>query len=64
MTMQTIRGTKHICDLPSGYDERTNMTMCGDQVIIIHPDFQPCILKDDKLVPVFSLPPTMVKAIA
>lgn len=55
MTEQIVQGvrsgTEFICKLPDGYDEHTRLTYYKPlrTIIVAHPNFPPCILKDDKL---------------
>lgn len=50
--LKHLKGTRFICNLPKGYDDRTRLATYEGKVIIAHPDFKPCYLEGDKLIPI------------
>jgi hypothetical protein len=51
-------GTEFIAKLPEGYDDRTRLAYYKPlrTIIVAHPDFPPCVLKDGELKPIEPCP--------
>lgn len=40
-------GTKHLCALPDGYDDRTRIAAYGKGIVAVHPDKPPLLIHED-----------------
>ena len=47
--MKHREGTNLECELPEDYDDRTQIAIFNNKIVVCHPDFPPCILHEGKL---------------
>lgn len=45
-------GITYLATLPKGYDERLRIMVSGGRILVAHPDFALCEIKNSKLVPI------------
>lgn len=50
--MKHREGTRLVCELPKGYDDQTRIAEFNGHIVVAHPNFQPCIIKNGKLIPI------------